>query len=87
MDKKIDSVIDALNKGKIVANPEAWKKGQITTNILTAALASIFVALRAFGVEIPITDEQTTTIASCILGIAGMYNAFATTVTTTKIGT
>ena len=84
---KVDSVIEALNKGKVVANPTAWKNGQITVNILAAALASLFVALRAFGVDIPITEEQTTTVASAILGLVGIYNAFVTTVSTVKVGT
>lgn len=83
---KITALLDVLDKGKSVANVEAWKSGQVTVNILVGLLGSLVGVIRAFGIDVPVTDDQLFTIASAILGLLGVYNSFVTVATTDKIG-
>lgn len=80
------TALDVLKQGKVVANPEAWKKGQVTAGFLAAFLTAAFGFVRAIGYEIPVTDDQIGVIAGWIYGGYGVYNVVATVVSSDKIG-
>ena len=83
---KITALLEVLDKGKSVANIEAWKNGQVTVNVLVGLLGSLVAVARSFGLDIPVTDDQLFTISSAILGLLGVYNSFVTVASTDKIG-
>lgn len=76
-----------LRKGRIVANPEAWKKGQVTVNLLFGFFSAVVVALRLFGIDLGLTDDQLLEIATGIFTVVGvLFNPYVTIATTQKIG-
>lgn len=84
--KLINLLPDVMKKGEVVANPERWKKGQITSGILVSFLTALLGLAKVFGYDIPLTDDQIAYIASGILSTYGMYNIVATTVSSDKVG-
>ena len=90
MFNKIKALIDipgVLKQGKMVANPEAWKKGQITAGVVAGLLGAIVAGCRAFGYDLPLTDDQILTIGSAVVAIGGLFwTPTVTTISTDKIG-
>lgn len=84
--EKLIALFNAFRKGSVVADPTAWKAGQITVNVLAAFIVSIIGVAKAFGFELPITEQDATVIASSVLGIVGVFNSIATVVSSTKVG-
>lgn len=72
-----------FQKGQAVANPEAWKKGQIGVTVLAPFLLAITESARALGYDIPLTTEQAVAIAG---GIIAVVNVVLTITTTDKVG-
>lgn len=86
--KAVFSIPEALEKGKMVANPEAWKTGQINTSFLVGLLASLIAVANFFGYDLPLTDNELLSISTAIMAIYGLfYNPVATVVSSDKIGT
>lgn len=69
--------------GEAVANPVAWKQGQITVNALVALLAAVAAAAKGFGYDLQITDDQMAAIAG---GVLAAVNWVCTVVSTDKVG-
>lgn len=84
--KKISAALDVFKQGKAVANPEAWKKGQITVNMLSGFLMAVVALANTFGVSLPITPEIVDQIAYATLGTLAIINPVATVVSTDKVG-
>ena len=85
--RKLFALFDVFKKGKTVANPVAWKAGQITGSVLAGLLASIVALAKVFGYELPITDDQILAIGSGVVAIVGLFISPAITVASTdKIG-
>jgi len=84
--KLINLLPEAVQKGKAVSNPEAWKKGQVTSNALAAFLTAVLGVSQALGYEIPLSAEQLNYVAGGLLSTYGLYNVVATVVTTEKVG-
>lgn len=83
----IFSVPDVLKQGKMVANPVAWKTGQITASILSALLITVLNMGRVFGYELPVTDEQINIISAGVVTLIGLFVVpVATVASTDKIG-
>lgn len=80
---KIKSGWRVFKAGEIVANPTAWKKGQIGSNALAALLIALFQLLEAFGVEVPISGEGVDALAGGLLVVG---NLVCTVVSTNKVG-
>lgn len=81
------SIPDVLRQGKMVANPAAWKTGQITASVLSALIVTILNLGRVFGYELPITDDQINVISAGIVTLVGLFIVPVTTVASTdKIG-
>lgn len=84
---KVDSVVDALQKGKVIANASSWKNGQITVNILSGFLAALLAVGSNFGLQLSLTEEETTMIAGIIVSLMGAYNTGVTLISSEKVGT
>ena len=83
----IFSVPEVLKQGKMVANPVAWKTGQITASVLSALLITVLNLGRVFGYELPVTDEQVNIISAGVVTLVGLFVVpVATVASTEKIG-
>ena len=84
---KILAALNVFRKGQVVANPAAWKTGQITGSILAGLLAAIVAGAKTFGYELPVSDDQLLAIGSGIVAIVGLFlNPAATVVSSDKVG-
>lgn len=81
--KKLLALWSLFRKGESVADPAAWKKGQITVTILTPFLLALAHVTNTFGLEVTV-DENTATQIS--VGIIALVNVVLTVATTNKIG-
>lgn len=83
----VATIPEALRQGKIIADPVAWKSGQITTSVLAGFLGLLVSLVQVFGIELPITDDQLAAISGAVLAVFGLfYNPVATMASTDKIG-
>jgi hypothetical protein len=83
MASKIKAAWRVFKTGEVVANPAAWKKGQITSNMVAALLLALVYAAEAFGYDIPVTGEAIDAIA---VGLFALVNLVFTVVSTDKVG-
>lgn len=84
---KLVAFFNVLRKGHQVANPTAWKTGQITGSVLAGLLGAIVALAKVYGYELPLTDEQLLAIGSAIVAIVGLFISPAVTVASTeKVG-
>ena len=59
-----------FQKGKAVANPDAWKSYGMAAQLLIGLFTAVVGLLRANGYDLPITDETLQYLAG---GIAGLW--------------
>ena len=59
-----------FQKGKAVANPDAWKSHAVVVQMLVGLMAAVIGLLRANGYDLPISDETLQYLAG---GIAGLW--------------
>lgn len=84
---KLLAAWNVFRKGQVVANPTAWKTGQITGSILAGVLAAIVAGAKAFGYELPVSDDQLLAIGSGVVAVVGLFlNPAATVVSSDKVG-
>lgn len=84
---KLLAFLAVFRKGRQVANPAAWKAGQITGSVLAGLLGAIVALAKVFNYELPLNDEQLLAIGSAIVAIFGLFISPAiTTATTEKVG-
>lgn len=87
MMKKLLAFLSVFRKGRQVANPAAWKAGQITGSVLAGLLGAIVALTKVFGYELPLSDDQLLAIGSAIVAIVGLFISPAiTTATSEKVG-
>jgi hypothetical protein len=86
MSTKLGALWDAFQAGKAVANPAAWKTGQITAAMLVTFLSSVVAAAKVFGYDLPISDEMLSLVAASLLSLYGLFNHAVTVISTEKIG-
>jgi len=81
MVNKLRTAIDVLRKGRMVANPTAWKSRHITTAAVAGFLVAISQALEAFGYGhlFPVDAESAAVLAAAVLVIADLFLVPATT--------
>jgi len=81
MVNKLRASIDVLRKGRMVANPSAWKSRHITTAAVAGFLVAISQALEAFGYGhlFPVNAESAAVLAAAVLVIADLFLVPATT--------
>jgi hypothetical protein len=81
--QKLTSIFNLFRKGQEVANVEAWKAGQITSNVLAGVfLAGVQVA-KAFDYEIPMDEATANSIA---IGVVSTVNFIITVITSKRAG-
>lgn len=84
---KLIAFFSVLRKGNAVANPAAWKAGQITGSVVAGLIASIVALAKVYGYELPLSDDQILAIGSAIVAIVGLFISPAITVASTeKVG-
>lgn len=88
---KIASAMRVFKAGKMVSNPEAWKKGQVATSSVSAFVFAVVAAVTAWtGTEISVESEAIDSISVAVVSLVpvaiGVFNAIATVISTTKIG-
>lgn len=89
--KKVTAGLDVLETGKMVKDPVAWKKGQVTVEALSAFLWACVTALGVyFNVEVQVGEEVVNSASAALIsGVAAAANlwaAISTVITTNKIG-
>jgi len=75
--------LDLFRKGEMVANPVAWKTGQITVAVLTPLILGSCSLLKLAGFEIPIDEALANQIALAIIAISTIV---LTLTTSDKVG-
>ena len=83
MASKIKAAWRVFKAGEVVADPGAWKRGQVTSNAIAALLVAMVYAAEAFGYEVPVTGEAIDAIA---VGLFALVNLVFTVVSTDKVG-
>lgn len=84
---KLFAFLAVLRKGHVVANPAAWKAGQITGSVVAGLLAAAVALAKAFGYELPLSDEELLAIGSAVVAIVGLFISPAVTVASSdKVG-
>lgn len=77
------AAIQALRAGKELTNAAAWKNRQNAINAVVGLLVLAASVANAYGMEIQLTDDLVTGIAT---GVWAVVNLYLTTATTSKIG-
>lgn len=80
---KIGALLDLFRYGGEVANVESWKRGQVTVNSLVALLAALVAMSRAFGYDIPVSNDGIAAIAG---GLFAAVNLVFTVVSSSRVG-
>lgn len=83
MFNKLKLFFNLFHQGEEVADAAKWKNHQITVNTLAALLATVVALSKAFGYEIPISDDQLAGIGG---GLFALTNVLLTIITSTKVG-
>lgn len=81
--KKLLVLLDLFRQGNAVADPALWKRRQITASLLLPFFGALLATARAFGHEIPLTDEQ---IAQLVAGLVVAINCVLTLTTSKTVG-
>lgn len=86
MFEKLRAFYSVFQAGKVVANPAAWKRGQMTGGLVAGLLGALIAFAKVFGYDIPLSDEQLLQIGGAAVAVFGLFNAGATVATTDKLG-
>lgn len=80
---KIFALLDLFTKGKSVANPEAWKNGQISTNVLAPVVVATAAVAASFGIPVPVSPDDLVLVTA---GFLSIFNTVMTIITSEKVG-
>jgi hypothetical protein len=80
---KLSAIWRVFRKGEEVANPAAWKAGQVTATAIGGFLIAAVQAASAFGFEVPADEGQISAIAAGVLAVG---NILLTLATSRKVG-
>ena len=84
---KLLAALQVYRKGQCVANPTAWKNGQVTASVVAGLLGALIALAKTLGYTLPLSDDQLLTIGGSIVAIAGLFlNPTATVVSSDKVG-
>lgn len=79
----LKDLITAFKAGKAIANPTAWKKGQVHVNQIVALLAVLLAVARFAGIDLHMDDD---TLAAVGAGVFALVNWLCTVVSTDRVG-
>lgn len=80
---KAKALWDLMHKGRMVANPAAWKKGQIQASMIVALIWAAVHTAEAFGYGVPIGSE---TVDAVAVGLLALVSWLLTVATSEKVG-
>ena len=80
---KLADAWNLFRKGEVVANPAAWKQGQMSVNAVGAVILAGSQMLGDYNVHLPISQDAAMAIAG---GIVAIFNIVFTIVTSDKVG-
>lgn len=80
---KMSAILNLFRQGSAVANPAAWKKGQITVTMLGGMFIAVAQVAKAFGYDVGFNEDTAAAIAG---GVIALVNFLLTLTTTDKIG-
>jgi len=84
---KLLALFNVFRKGEAVANPTAWKNGQVTGSIVAGLLGALVALAKVFGYDLPLSDDQLVTIGGAVVAVAGLFfNPAATLGSSTTVG-
>lgn len=83
---KLSALLDVFRTGKEVSNVEAWKRGTINVNLVTAVLAALLALAKAFGLSLDLTYEQLGFVATALVAVVALANSLLTAATSTRAG-
>lgn len=75
-----------FNQGKAVVNAAKMKNKQIIGNAVTALLGTVILIAKAFGHDIPLSNDDLVTIGGFIAVALCLFNGTATVITSEKVG-
>ena len=83
---KIKALFAVFHTGEMVADPKAWKLGQIGAGALAAFLIALVSAARVFGYDLHISDDDLLKVAGGVVALLSVFQPIATVVSTDKLG-
>lgn len=83
---KIKAGLELFQKGKAVANPEAWKNRTITANMLAAFMMAVVALAAAFGYDVKVGMEDAEAIAAAVIAVFGAVNSVMHIITSNRVG-
>ena len=86
MFEKLKGFYAVFTAGQMVANPLAWKKGQMTGGLVAGFLGALIALAKGFGYDLNLTDSQLLQIGGAIVAVFGLFNGAATVVSTNRFG-
>jgi hypothetical protein len=78
--------LNAFQKGKMLTNPEIWKKRAVVADVLAGLLTSLLAISAAFGYRIELEEDVVKALASGVAAAVYLGSAILHVVTTDKIG-
>jgi hypothetical protein len=91
MIKKAKAAFQLLQAGRRVANPAAWKKGQVAVGLVSAFFSACVAAVIAFtGTDVQVGQETIDSLSASLVAlvpaVVGVWDSISTVITTNKIG-
>lgn len=83
MIRKARALWGLMHKGRMVANPAAWKNGQIQASMIVALIWAAVHTAEAFGYAVPVGSE---TVDAVAVGLLALVNWMLTLATSDKVG-
>lgn len=80
---KVMALVNLFRVGGSVADPVAWKTGQITATVLGTVMIALADVARAFGLPVPLGPAEFNGLAA---GAIAVVNVVLTLVTSEKVG-
>lgn len=81
--RKAMAAWDLMHKGRVVADPAAWKNGQIKASMIVALIWAAVHTAEAFGYAVPVGSE---TVDAVAVGVLALVNWMLTLATSDKVG-
>lgn len=85
--KTTKNIMEAMEVGKIVADPVTWKNNTTAVNAIASVLTLVIGIMASFGFDLPISNDATTAIAGFLWSGVGVFNIISIAVTSAKVGT
>jgi len=83
---KLKAMLAIYTQGSSVVDALYLKKKQLTANMLSGLLIAVVSGLKAYNVDLHVTDAQLVQLAGALFTVISLYNAHATVASTDKFG-